>query len=559
MSRIQSASAELLELIALTAAGEAEAGHVSRLDRALDGNPLAQRLYLDFCQLDADLRLREQAGSAHRGGMALIDAAISSAAGADEEQAWSEPLAHGWRGHWERVVDWANQPLTLALTIATLTISIVLLSMALWIVPALPRSPEVAARPEFVARLAASAEARWSPSAATELAEGRDLFIGQKLELLSGTALLRFDNGAEARLHGPAVFQIDSSNALFLDSGRLSARVPSRAVGFGVSTQLADIVDLGTEFSVEAGGRHASTDIHVFDGSVRVSTQPRAGVATAAVKLAAGHALRVENYERPTIGELAFNETAVARLRFTTATADEREQIPAQEHLAVWLSADEGVEADELRRLQRWRTRQPAEESQPQACLPMGDAPPKFVPSLFRGRASIEFGAASSLLKLSDIELEEEVTIAAVLWPRSGGGTRQMILRLEGEGVFGLDWNEHHQLQGRYFAQAGDSPSRTDTAVASVDNVPAAPLLAVYSYSQPRDRAELFINGKSVAVAPAPAAAGGLHTLTLGGHPQSGLKFVGRVAEVLVFRRALDVDEVKRLNRFMDRQYKLTK
>ncbi|MEX1222948.1 MAG: hypothetical protein WEA31_00220, partial [Pirellulales bacterium] len=320
MSRIQAASAELLELIAQVDAGEVDTALIRRLDRALDGNPSAQRLYLDFCQLDADLRLREHAGAAIRLGMAVIDEAIASAIAPPDHDVTAESLANRWQDHWQQVVAWANRPITLAMTIATLTITIALLSMALIVPTVKPPHEAVVQRQHFVARLVVSPQAEWSESTAATLAEGPDLFIGQPLELRAGTALIRFDSGAEVRLRGPAVGRVDAPNAIFIESGGVSARVPPRAVGFGVSTQLADIVDLGTEFSVEAGGRHAPTDIHVFDGTVRVATQPRAGVAGAAVQLAAGQALRVENYDRPTIGELAFDETEVARLRFMVAT-----------------------------------------------------------------------------------------------------------------------------------------------------------------------------------------------------------------------------------------------
>jgi hypothetical protein len=101
-------------------------------------------------------------------------------------------------------------------------------------------------------------------------------FVGESLErgtstLSAGFAELVFNDGAVVVVEAPAVFDLKSNNAMFLQSGKLSAVVPKEAVGFTVHTVNATIVDYGTEFGVAIEDNESVTT-HVFAGKVKVSS-----------------------------------------------------------------------------------------------------------------------------------------------------------------------------------------------------------------------------------------------------------------------------------------------
>jgi ferric-dicitrate binding protein FerR (iron transport regulator) len=111
-------------------------------------------------------------------------------------------------------------------------------------------------------------------------------------ELQKGLLSLRFAGGVMVYVEAPARFDAVSDKRVVLHSGRLSARVPPEGIGFTVETPEAEVVDFGTEFSVDVEG--GTSEVHVFDGLVRVhpggSNQRD---ASRSVDLQASQALRI--------------------------------------------------------------------------------------------------------------------------------------------------------------------------------------------------------------------------------------------------------------------------
>ncbi|MEX1224992.1 MAG: hypothetical protein WEA31_10640 [Pirellulales bacterium] len=174
-----------------------------------------------------------------------------------------------WMRWWRTLNRTVGQPIPISLVIASLIMSIIVLGLASWDVPAWRGASPANDLPAFVARVVRTNEARWSD--ATEVDAGRvtDLFEGQQLELISGLAEIKFDEDAVVVLEGPSRFEIQSSGAMRLISGSLLGEVPAAAVGFVVVTPSARIIDLGTEFGVHVD-RDGNEEMHVFQGSVQV-------------------------------------------------------------------------------------------------------------------------------------------------------------------------------------------------------------------------------------------------------------------------------------------------
>ena len=75
-----------------------------------------------------------------------------------------------------------------------------------------------------------------------------------KLFLREGLAELMFDNNAKVVVEGPAEFELLAEDQINLRYGRIYATIPHEAIGFTVSTPTSRIIDLGTEFGIQADG-----------------------------------------------------------------------------------------------------------------------------------------------------------------------------------------------------------------------------------------------------------------------------------------------------------------
>jgi hypothetical protein len=98
----------------------------------------------------------------------------------------------------------------------------------------------------------------------------RPLWVGQPLEpglvaLLSGGIELTLRKGVVITLEGPGEIDLQGELQAFLHHGNATVRMPKGMHGFRLATQAADVLDLGTEFSVMAGP-DSVTDVQVFDG-----------------------------------------------------------------------------------------------------------------------------------------------------------------------------------------------------------------------------------------------------------------------------------------------------
>ncbi len=112
-------------------------------------------------------------------------------------------------------------------------------------------------------------------------------------QLRRGLLHLRFGGGVMVYVEAPARFDVLSDKHIVLHRGRLSASVPPEGLGFTVDTPEAEIIDFGTEFSIDV--ESGTSEVHVFDGLVRV--QPRSrndGEAGKAVDLRTSQAVKIE-------------------------------------------------------------------------------------------------------------------------------------------------------------------------------------------------------------------------------------------------------------------------
>lgn len=120
---------------------------------------------------------------------------------------------------------------------------------------------------------------------------------GDTITLDAGTARLRFSSDTTAVLRAPLVMQAVKSDRVRLLRGRMKVEVAKGAEGFAVETSSAEIIDLGTVFSV--GAEDSGTDVVVLDGNVDLKhrsqsvTPGGAPPAESLKRLRAGEAIHV--------------------------------------------------------------------------------------------------------------------------------------------------------------------------------------------------------------------------------------------------------------------------
>ncbi len=101
-------------------------------------------------------------------------------------------------------------------------------------------------------------------------AAGEVRFDPGRYALRAGTVHLRFVNGADLVVQGPAEFEIRDELRTRLASGTVRAIVPPAARGFTVETPGMAYEDVGTEFGLSLNAATGESAMHVFDGQVNL-------------------------------------------------------------------------------------------------------------------------------------------------------------------------------------------------------------------------------------------------------------------------------------------------
>lgn len=138
-----------------------------------------------------------------------------------------------------------------------------------------PQNDSVVATPETTATQANPKPKRFAKliktSDGAQWYENPRSIDNEFLSLLSGSAKFETASGAMVSITAPAQFQFDSANSLLLAGGQALANVPPKASGFSVETPVAQLVDLGTEFSTQVL-EDGACKVHVSQGTISLAT-----------------------------------------------------------------------------------------------------------------------------------------------------------------------------------------------------------------------------------------------------------------------------------------------
>ncbi len=270
----------------------------------------------DFIRLEAEMLVDPAARQSYYQRLKL-DTALRADAGAASDS----PKVHAFP---TRPFRW--QPLAAAA-------ALIAAAIVGWFAGHRPTNAPVAAATETVASgfgvLADEVDAVWSEGQ-SPIGRG-DLVPAGALQLASGIAQIELFSGVTVVVEGDAEFELLSSMEMQVGRGKVRAHVPEQATGFRIRTANGDLVDLGTEFSLDVTSDHA--DLHVLDGEVEwypsSATEMRHLTGGEAIRWATDGETTALELESQSIGDIA--ESLAAR-------RDRRHE--------AWLAYVDGLVAD---------------------------------------------------------------------------------------------------------------------------------------------------------------------------------------------------------------------
>jgi hypothetical protein len=217
------------ELIQRFLEGRASLSEASELSDLIERDPHARSRYLDIAELHAAL---------------MADETL-------RQEIPPQQVARKPQRHWTQI------------TLKIAAIAAVLFGLASLISPK-PASP----RP--MAKLLSTENAHWGDSS-TELTLNAGQAPTSILRLVQGKAEFVTALGAVVMLQAPVVMRFESATSLFVESGKVLCNCPTPESRLEVRTRQTSVVDLGTEFVVEARADE-STRVAVLSGEVKVSS-----------------------------------------------------------------------------------------------------------------------------------------------------------------------------------------------------------------------------------------------------------------------------------------------
>jgi hypothetical protein len=145
----------------------------------------------------------------------------------------------------------------------------------------------------------------------TTLREGQAL-EADRLAIRSGAMKLALRNGVTIMMSGPADLELIDDMTALLHEGNVVVRVPKGMSGYRLSTATTEVLDLGTEFAVRAGG-NLVTDVQVYEGAVIASRTSSAGGRAFPHRVEEGQAVRFAATSEVEPDEIPYTEARFLR------------------------------------------------------------------------------------------------------------------------------------------------------------------------------------------------------------------------------------------------------
>jgi hypothetical protein len=248
-------------------------GALSQSDRQqlgilIESDQTMRREYLEYCQMHALLR------SEH----GLLAAWSATAAQADENS------EEGYRR------SWLTRRTAIYSAAAAIFVAVAAGLCFLEVNRVHPpfRGPEIAVLSKVVGARFTEANGESVPLEGMRLRQG-------VYQLCSGMVEIEYASGAILVMRAPATFDLVDHACVRLEDGQLAAHVPEAASGFRIETPGATVIDLGTDFAIQAV-KEKESEVHVFNGEVLVDLHGEKGRNADLLRLITGEAARVDYF-----------------------------------------------------------------------------------------------------------------------------------------------------------------------------------------------------------------------------------------------------------------------
>jgi hypothetical protein len=439
--------------------------------------------------------------------------------------------------------------------------------------------PQRGEAPDVVATVTQVVEGVWQPNAAV-LKPGEFLAKGSRVALKSGMVKVTFECGAEVVLQGPCDFELQTPMVGFLKSGKITANVPRRAFSFAIHSPEVDFVDLGTAFGVTIGSS-GNTELHVFEGEVLCSPSKQENDdRKEPIHVMAANALEFgANGGAPS--NIAIDTGQFSSLINLRQRAGGRSLKTVPEHLALWLTADQGISTDSQQRVVWWKDILYGDNRSAEDATQNDEhARPILVPSALNGHPAVRFNGQSDYLVTTPLETTDDQTVLFVCQfsptaydkHRQWGGqilnydgppSRYLSNTLEpgvlqiGEPLLAEEFKPT-LLTGQVFAGFVGSALVESGRVDAVQVGADVPVVAAYVYDYGGGRANLSINGRSYGEARAFAPQAITSRKIIGRHAWKQLFFQGDLAEMLIYNHAMTPAELAHSIAYLADKYSIT-
>ena len=260
---------EFDQLLIQLSDGRLGEGDVRRLGQLIELDAAMRRQYLDYCQMHALLR------SEHG-----LLTSWSATAGQHEE--YPEVSLRG---------SWLNQRLPLRWAVAAVFVAV---AVGIAVLNADRQHPPFRGAETAVLSKSVGAQFAYGVNGESTPTEGMQLRQGV-YELLNGLVEIEYRSGAVLVFRAPATFDLVDEACVRLEDGQLAAHVPPAAVGFRIESPGATIIDLGTDFAVQAV-KEQESEVHVFRGAVLLNLHGEKGRTADLLRLFSGEAARVDYF-----------------------------------------------------------------------------------------------------------------------------------------------------------------------------------------------------------------------------------------------------------------------
>ena len=394
----------------------------------------------------------------------------------------------------------------------------------------------------------------------------------QTLTMNHGLMEIEFTSGARITLQGPASLTVVSPMSAILFHGQLTANVPEPAQGFAIRTPGGEAIDLGTRFGLVVQ-EQGFTQAHVFEGEVIVRDTSLSDSASQEIHLTEDMA-----YEYGTVnGSTSIEAKPDQFIELGFSEKDRPIKPPVvSDNLALWLSASHRLQTDDSNRISAWGNIAPALPGSKNDLTTAWQVRlknrPRVTPEAFNGEPGVLFNG-NSYLVTDPLALPPDMSACVVFkfsakalsrhrtsWPQG-----HQLLNFNGPSTMVMRMNKKFHLSAFMYAgftlREDGSEDHTKSGVTWSDQLEEkVPHVALYVNDSAADKASLYIDGELLVEKDCDVSKATNVPRYIGSHNHMQRpRFVGQLAECLVYQDALTNEEALTLSKSLMDKYAITR